>query len=343
MPANDRATRFDSMRDSTVVAQNRFLPDLFNRYPGNPILRAADWPYPAHTVFNPGATRLASGETLLLVRVEDRRGISHLTAARSSNGATDWQIDGQPTFVAEPGKYPEELWGVEDARIVHLDDLGRFAVTYTAYSRAGPLVALATTEDFRVFERHGAIMSPEDKDAAFFPRRFNGRWALIHRPVPNIGGAKANMWLSFSPDLRHWGDHSVLLEARDGAWWDAGKIGLSAPPIETVDGWLVIYHGVRNTPAGVLYRVGLALLDLEDPRRVLRRGDEWVVGPEADYEINGDIANVVFPCGAVLDEPSGELRVYYGAADTCVGLMTAQIEDVLEWVRKQPAHATTHG
>ena len=343
MPAKDRATRFDSMRDSTVVARNRFLPDLFNRHTANPILCAADWPYPAHTVFNPGATQLPSGKTLLLVRVEDRRGISHLTAARSSNGTTDWQIDGQPTFVAEPETYPEELWGVEDARIVHLDDLGYFAVTYTAYSRAGPLVALATTQDFRVFERHGAIMSPEDKDAAFFPRRFNGRWALIHRPVPNIGGAKANMWLSFSHDLRHWGDHSVLLEARDGAWWDAGKIGLSAPPIETVDGWLVIYHGVRNTPAGVLYRVGLALLDLEDPRRVLRRGDEWVVGPQAAYEINGDIANVVFPCGAVLDVPSGELRVYYGAADTCVGLMTAQIGGVLEWLRTQPSPASLHG
>lgn len=99
---------------------------------------------------------------------------------------------------------------------------------------------------------------------------------------------------------------------------------------------------MRNTPAGALYRVGLALLDLQDPRRVLRRGDEWVVGPQAAYEINGDIANVVFPCGAVLDEPSGELRVYYGAADTSVGLMTAQIEDVLDWLRTQPAPAITH-
>src|SRR5579859_984953 len=343
MPGKRRPKLVLSTRDIQPGGRNRSVPYLFHRYAGNPILQAADWPYAAHTVFNPGATRLATGETLLLVRVEDRRGISHLTAARSSNGATDWHIDRQPTFVAEPQKYPEELWGVEDARIVHLDELGCFAVTYTAYSRAGPLVALATTEDFRVFARHGAIMSPEDKDAAFFPRRFDGRWALIHRPVPNIGGAKANMWLSFSPDLRNWGDHSMFLEAREGAWWDAGKIGLSTPPIETDDGWLVIYHGVRTTPAGVLYRVGLALLDLEDPRRVLRRGDEWVVGPAAPYEISGDIANVVFPCGAVLDEPSGELRVYYGAADTSVALMTAQIGDVLEWLRAQPAPATTDG
>jgi predicted GH43/DUF377 family glycosyl hydrolase len=230
---------------------------------------------------------------------------------------------------------------VEDARIVRLESLGLFAVTYTAYSRAGPLVALAMTEDFQTFERHGTIMSPEDKDAAFFPRQFGGRWALIHRPVPHTAGAKANMWLSFSPDLRNWGDHHVLLEARDGAWWDAGKIGLSTQPIETAEGWLIVYHGVRETPAGSLYRVGLALLDLEDPLQVLRRGDEWVVGPCAMYEVTGDIPNVVFPCGAILDAASGELRLYYGAADSCVGLMTAQISEVLDWLRTQPVPAAT--
>ena len=269
-----------------------------------------------------------------MVRVEDRRGLSHLTAARSADGVTGWRIDPRPTFSAMPDQHPEELWGVEDARIVHLDPLGLFAMTYTAYSRSGPLVALAMTEDFVTFERHGSIMSPEDKDAAFFPRQFDGRWALIHRPVPGVG--KANMWLSFSPDLRSWGENQVLLEARDGAWWDAGKIGLSPQPIETAEGWLIVYHGVRHTAAGALYRVGLALLDLDDPRRVLHRGDEWVVGPQTPYELAGDIPGVVFPCGAVLDDASGELRLYYGAADTCVGLLTAQVADVLDWLRTQP-------
>jgi len=299
------------------------------------LLTAANWPYPAHAVFNPGATRLPSGETLLLVRVEDHCGISHLTAARSVDGVHAWHIDPQPTFSAMPDRYPEELWGVEDARIVGLDGTGTFAITYTAYSRAGPLVALAMTEDFKTFKRYGSITTPEDKDAAFFPRQFGGRWAMIHRPVPHVSGAKANMWLSFSPDLRHWGDHAVLMEAREGAWWDAGKIGLSSQPIATPEGWLVVYHGVRQTPAGALYRVGMALLDLDDPRRVLRRGEEWIVGPEAPYEIAGDIPNVIFPCGAVLDEATGEFRLYYGAADTCVGLMTAQLSDLLDWLRTQ--------
>jgi predicted GH43/DUF377 family glycosyl hydrolase len=313
------------------------VADLFQRHANNPLLTAASWPYAAHAVFNPGATQLPSGETLLLVRVEDHRGISHLTAARSRDGVRDWHIDAQPTFSASPEQHPEELWGVEDPRIVPLAGLGGFGVTYTAYSRGGPLVALAMTDDFKTFLRHGSIMAPENKDAALFPHQFGNRWALIHRPVPNIAGAKANMWLSFSPDLRNWGDHTLLLEARDGAWWDARKIGLSPQPIATDEGWLIVYHGVRHTPSGALYRLGLALLDLDDPRRVLRRSDEWVVGPQAVYEVTGDIPNVVFPCGAVLDAPSGELRLYYGAADTCVGLMTADIADVLDWLRTQPA------
>jgi predicted GH43/DUF377 family glycosyl hydrolase len=271
-----------------------------------------------------------------LVRVEDRRGVSHLSVARSTNGVDNWVVEPMPAMVPQPAEYPEELWGIEDPRIVWLDEMQRYAVTYTAYSRSGPLVALALTSDFKTFERRGPIMPPEDKDAALFPRRFAERWALIHRPVPNFPGAKAHMWLSFSPDLKHWGDHMVLIEARDGAFWDAGKIGLSPPPVETPEGWLIIYHGVRHTPAGAIYRIGLALLDLEDPRRIVRRGEEWVFGPEADYELTGDVANVVFPCGTVLDEASGTLRVYYGAADTCIALATAQVSDLLDWLRVQP-------
>jgi len=318
------------------LANNRHIWELFKRYPKNPILVAAEWPYPANSVFNAGATRLASGETLLFARVEDRRGVSHLTAARSVDGVTDWRIDHEPTMLPLPEQYPEELWGIEDPRIVWLDEVGAYAITYTAYSRTGPLVALAFTEDFHHFDRRGPIMPPEDKDAAIFPRRIGGRWALIHRPVPASPGSKANMWLSFSPDLKHWGDHMVLLEARDGAYWDAGKIGLSPPPIETAEGWLIIYHGVRHTPAGSIYRLGLALVDLEDPRIVLRRGEEWVFGPEELYELMGDVPDVVFPCGTVLDQATGELRMYYGAADTSIALATARVADLLDWLRQQP-------
>ena len=137
------------------------------------------------------------------------------------------------------------------------------------------------------------------------------------------------MWLSFSPDLRHWGDHTLLLEARDGAWWDAGKIGLGPPPLETPAGWLIMYHGVHATADGPIYRAGLALLDLDDPRVVLGRMDEWAFGPAAPYEIIGDVGRVVFPCGWTLDDAGDRLSVYYGAADQVVGLAVASLGEIL--------------
>ncbi len=311
--------------------RRQMFKELFKRYENNPILTADDWPYPANTVFNAGATLLPDGDTLLLVRVEDRRGISHLTVARSKDGVTNWQIDPQPTLLPNPEEFPEEIWGIEDPRITWIDELKKYAVVYTSYSTSGPLVSLALTEDFRTFERHGAIMPPEDKDAALFPRRFNGRWALIHRPIANYPVTKANIWISFSPDLRHWGDHTVLLEARRGAWWDANKIGLSPPPIETSEGWLIIYHGVRNTPAGCLYRLGLALLELNDPRQVIVRGDEWIFGPDEPYERMGDVGDVVFPCGVVCK--GDEIFLYYGAADTSIALAKGKISELLDWLK----------
>lgn len=313
------------------MGKSNFFKELFRRYEGNPILTAYDWTYPANTVFNAGATILPDGMTLLLVRVEDRRGISHLTVAKSKDGVTNWEIDPLPTLLPDPENYPEEVWGIEDPRITWIEELRKYAVVYTAYSTSGPLVSLALTEDFKHFERQGAIMPPEDKDAALFPRRFNGRWALIHRPISNYPMMKANIWISFSPDLKHWGDHAVLLEARRGAWWDANKIGLSPPPVETSQGWLIIYHGVRNTPSGCLYRLGLALLDLEDPRKVIARGDEWVFGPDEPYERMGDVADVVFPCGVVCR--GDELFLYYGAADTSIALAKGSISELLDWLK----------
>lgn len=302
---------------------------LFHRYERNPILTAADWPYPAHTVFNPAATRLKDGTTLLLCRVEDRRGHSHLCAARSANGLDGWVVDSEPTLMADPDRYPEELWGIEDPRITFVEELGKYVVAYTAFSRGGPGVALALTEDFRSFERCGLVMQPDDKDAAMLPRRIDGNFALLHRPVTDRG---AHIWISYSPDLRNWGGHKLVLAARRGAWWDANKIGLSPPLIETARGWLMLYHGVRRTAAGCLYRLGLALLDLERPDHVLLRGEPWIFGPEADYERDGDVGHVAFPCGYTLGADGDTLHLYYGAADTSVALARGSVSQLLRWL-----------
>ncbi len=311
---------------------NNQHPELFHRHKHNPILTAADWPYPVNSVFNPGATLLPDGTTLLLCRVEDRRGLSHLCAARSANGVDDWKIDPEPTLFPDPEHFPEELWGIEDPRITYVAELKKFAVVYTAYSREGPGVALALTEDFHAFERYGEIMSPEDKDAALLPYRIGDYWALIHRPV---NGMEANMWISYSSDLRHWGSHKLMLESRRGAWWDANKIGLSPPPIETPQGWLVIYHGVKMTGGGCIYRLGLALFDLNTPEKCLKRGDEWVFGPAEPYERQGDVDNVVFPCGYTVAPDDDTLRLYYGAADSSIALATGSIRAMLEWLEQK--------
>lgn len=294
------------------------------------------WPYPANSVFNPGAV-LFNNMTLLLVRVEDLTGHSHFCKAVSNDGYTDWKIDPTPTMVPKPAEYPSELYGIEDARIVKLEKEKQsepeYVIAYTGYSESGPVVSLASTNDFTTFRRYGVAMPPDDKDASLFPRKFNNRWVLLHRPAPTNYLLGAHIWISYSPDLKHWGDSSTLLPARKGSWWDAYKVGLGPPPIETREGWLIIYHGVRTTAAGALYRIGLALLDLDDPSKVIRRCDEWIFGPQEIYERVGDVPDVTFPCGAIY--VNDELRMYYGAADTSVAIATASMSDVLTFILTQ--------
>jgi predicted GH43/DUF377 family glycosyl hydrolase len=313
---------------------------LIKRHGENPILTSEDWPYPANAVFNPGATRLKDGTTLLLCRVEDLRGLSHLCTAVSENGIDNWEIDASPTLLSAPDNYPEEVWGIEDPRIVFMKELDKYAVTYTSWSRGGPCVSLALTSDFRSFERQGLVMPPHDKDACFLPNKVDGQWAMIHRPT--TPSEWSHIWISYSPDFKHWGDHRIILMARRGAWWDAGKIGLSTPMIETPEGLLMIYHGVRQTASGSLYRQGLALFAIDNPERCLLRSDQWIFGPEEYYELVGNVGGVVFLTGYTLQDDGDTLNLYYGGADKCIALATASVRGLLEWIKKngQPDSAT---
>jgi predicted GH43/DUF377 family glycosyl hydrolase len=306
---------------------------LFERYEGNPVLTAENWPTTVNAVFNPAVTEF-EGDTLLLVRVEDRTGISHLAVARSADGLNNWIVEQDRTIMPNLDSHAERF-GIEDARITRIGE--KYLIAYTGYSVDGALVCLASTRDFRTFDRHGVIMPPEDKDAALFPRQFGDRWALIHRPV-SASPQAAHIWLSWSPDLRHWGDHAILLRAREGAWWDAHKIGLCAPPLETPEGWLLLYHGVRSTAAGSIYRLGLALLAAEHPNRVLARSSEWLFGPDAPYERVGDVDQVVFSCGWILLDDRETLRVYYGAADTSTCIASANLPSLLTWLSRHSSH-----
>jgi len=296
------------------------LRELFKRYEGNPILTPERWPYPVHAVFNPGAVKFKD-ETLLLVRVEDRQGYSHLTLARSKDGRTNWQISSEPTLKPDRS-VGEEVFGLEDPRITWVKEREEYIITYVSFFAdvvgEPPGISLITTKDFSKFERLGQQLVPPDKDASLFPKTIEGYYALIHRPIVE---GRADIWVSFSPDLKHWGDNRVLIPARHRSW-DVNRVG-------------IIYHGVRVTASGSLYRVGLALLDL-DTLEVTHRSKEWVFGPEQIYERVGDSDGVIFPCGAVVEEKTNNLFVYYGACDSVVGLAIANLDDILIYLKACP-------
>ena len=301
--------------------------ELFTRFRGNPILTTGNWPrpYKMNSVFNPGATMSINGdEVVLLVRVKDRKNCSHFDIARSKDGKTNWEISG-PALVADR-KHGEGFPGVEDARSVRFEKEEKYFITYVFFDDDVASISLATTNDFHKFERLRRPLMSGNKDASLFPKLINSHYALIRRPTVE---GRNDIWVSFSRDLVFWGKHRRLLHARHRSW-DSARVGLGPPPIETPEGWLIIYHGSEDTASGTIYRVGLALLDLET-LGVIYRSKDWVLGPKEIYERVGDVDDIVFPCGTVIRD--GELYVYYGAADTVVALATAFLDDVLAYLK----------
>jgi predicted GH43/DUF377 family glycosyl hydrolase len=282
--------------------------------------------FSANAVLNPGVVEL-DGEVILLLRVEDSRGVSQIRAARSPNGVDNWRIDERPLLEPDLPEHPFEEWGCEDARVTRVGT-EQWLIAYTAYSRYGPAVSLATTSDFRQVIRLGVVMSPTNKDAAVFPEQFDGKWIMLHRPI--TAGYEHIWYVSADGSFVNWISPGILLPQRGGPWWDGRRIGVGAPPIRTKEGWLLIYHGVKETMGYPVYRLGIALLDLENPRRVVARSSDWVFAPEADYEQRGLAPNVVFTCGAITR--GDELWMYYGAADTVIGLAVAKSADLLKFV-----------
>jgi predicted GH43/DUF377 family glycosyl hydrolase len=298
--------------------------DVIHRWEGNPIIQLEDIPFRCNTVFNAAAVKCRE-EYLLLVRVEDQQGRSIFALAHSEDGYR-FVVDPEP--VATPTDQEPfatyEACGIEDPRITWLEDT--YYVMYTAYSHYGPRLALARTDDFRIFERIALISEPVNKDGALFPRKINGRYVRFDRP--NVGSS-GNIWVSYSDDLINWGGSEVVMTTR-ADHWDCSRIGASAPPIETDRGWLEIYHGVKEAAAGPIYRLGVVMLDLENPARVLGRAAIPILAPREYYERIGDIGNVVFSCGAILEETTREVKMYYGAADTCICVGTAKLDALIE-------------
>ncbi len=298
--------------------------ELFDRHPSGPILQAKDIPLPCQAVCNPAAC-IVGGETLLLLRVVGPDNQSNLLVARSRDGVSDWRFDPQPLLgpMTDPAWY--EALGAEDPRIVFLPERGEYVITYVGNSRFGAGVCIATTRDFRTAERLGLVIHPYNKDAALFPRRINSRYYLLHRPT---AGPLENIWMAQSDNLRAWDSPQCVLEEDDQPGWDSGKVGAGPPPIETPQGWLLLFHGVQQQENGWLYRMGLALLDLDNPGKVIARCPSWVFEPRAPYEMIPNKPGIIFPTGAIVRDDI--VHLYYGAADSSVALATAPLPRLME-------------
>ncbi|MGO4497205.1 glycoside hydrolase family 130 protein [Paenibacillus sp. 2RAB27] len=241
--------------------------------------------------------------------------ISHLRVARSKDGVR-FVIDEHPSLFPIDA---EETWGIEDPRITQLGN--RYYITYSAVSPKGVAVRLAVTDDFHNFERLGLILPPENKDVAIFPGKIEGKYFMLHRPVPKSIGSP-EMWIAESPDLMHWGNHRFLIGLSEQSW-DNGRIGGGAVPFLTNDGWLELYHGADVNDR---YCMGAVLLDRKDPGKVLARSRVPVLMPETDYEMNGFFGGVVFSCGVLLMDQT--VRMYYGAADEVMACADLSLEDI---------------
>jgi predicted GH43/DUF377 family glycosyl hydrolase len=298
--------------------------EFVRRYEGNPILTKDDVPYPVETVHNAGVVKF-NGKYIMLFRSHLATGRSIIGIAESDDGFK-FRVRPKPFMV--PSKEPVfsqyEEFSVEDPRITRLEDA--YYITYSAYSAHGVRVGLAKTTDFESVERLAFITQADYRNTVLFPEKIDGRYAKLDRPHSEI--SPWSIWISYSPDLRHWGDSRVVMKPVK-YHWDEMKIGPGAPPIRTDKGWLSIYHGVFPTMDGCVYRVGVALHKLDDPAQVLGVADRWILQPQDEWEVVGYVHNVVFTCGAV-PEDDGTLKLYWGGADTVMCAGTAVIDELVE-------------
>lgn len=298
--------------------------EIIHRYKNNPILTKHDVPYPVVTVHNAAVCKYKN-KYIMLFRSHLHNGRSIIGKAISDDGYT-FVVSPEPFMIAaNTGIFKEyEEYGVEDPRITCID--GEYCITYSAYSRHGVRIGLAKTKDFTSIERFSLITEADYRNVVLFPEKINGMYVRLDRPHSDI--SPWSIWISYSPDLRYWGDAQIVMKPMQ-YHWDEMKIGPGAPPVKTHKGWLHIYHGVFSTMDGSIYRLGAALHDLHDPAKILGVYDNWILQPEMPYEITGYVHNVVFSCAAV-PESDGTMKIYWGGADTVVCVGTCNIDQLVQ-------------
>jgi predicted GH43/DUF377 family glycosyl hydrolase len=296
---------------------------IVKRHKGNPILTKKDVPYSVYTVHNAGVAKYQE-KYYMLFRSHLDTGRSIIGLAQSNDGYSFTVHDKPFITPATEGIFKKyEAFGVEDPRISCIE--GEYYITYSAYSKHGVRIGLAKTTDFKSIERISLITEADYRNVVLFPEKINGRYIRLDRPHSEI--SPWAIWISYSKDLIYWGE-SELIMMPVPYHWDEMKIGPGATPIKTEKGWLSIYHGVFPTMDGSIYRLGVALHKLDNPAIVLGVGDSWILQPEDPWEVTGYVHNVVFTCGAILEE-NGIVKIYWGAADSVMCVGTAKIEDLI--------------
>jgi len=304
---------------------------VFTRDPRNPILTPEMLGGNVKAIHNSAVTRFGDGYVGIF-RIDDMGLREGLYKGTSPNGV-DWTIE--KTMITAKPAYPEIDDVIRlgfDPRITCIDGVYYIAYCYWYHNHKYSTPSLLRTTDFETFEHIGFPLVPQNRNAVLFPRKINGKYAMLHRPS---GADDTDIFISLSPDLIHWGEHRVVMEK--GGGWGWLKIGPGPAPIEVDEGWLMLYHSVRGTFTGTIYCCGGAILDRDEPWKVLHRGVRYLLHPKEDYERIGDVFNVVFPTAAVTSPGSDEIDLYYGCADTRIGLAHGNIREIVDYIKEHRA------
>ncbi len=297
--------------------------EYVERYENNPVITKDDLPWRGECAFNSGAIE-HNGELVMLVNCWRDDWRPHFLVARSKNGEK-WDVSDKQMCTL-PREYPYHVdHGMFDTRITRMDEDDCYYITHNVSSHLGGRIKLTKTTDFETFEDLGFITGVDHRNCVIFPEKIDGMYVRLERPAGE--GGIGDIYISYSPDLIFWGKTELLLE-KQTYWWESKKIGPGAPPVKTDKGWLIIYHGCREHMNGIQYNAGAMLLDLEDPRKIIGKMRGYLMVPEEEYELLGNVPQVVFPTAAI---PQGdELKIFYGAADTCIALARASISELVE-------------
>ena len=296
------------------------------RYSENPVIGRNPLPGVAR-IFN-SAVIPYDGGFAGVFRGEQTDGVPYIYLGRSRDGI-HWSFDAEKiNFVDRDGNPAQPVYAY-DPRLVKVEDTYYVMWCQDFY---GASIGMAETRDFKTFTRLENPFLPFNRNAVLFPRKIGGMYTLLSRPSDSGHTPFGDIFLSQSPDLEFWGRHRHVMGSRKDLWWENLKIGGGAAPIETSAGWLLFYHGVTGTCNGYVYSIGGAILDLEEPSRVLHRCASFLLTPEAWYEERGFVPNVCFPCATLQDADTGRIAVYYGCADSYVGLAFTTVDRVVDYI-----------